>query len=57
MLGLWLTTIGAMTIFFAMLYFFFKFIQASVNAEDSHIIDKLPDDNASIYKESSHESP
>lgn len=57
MLGLWLTTIGAMTIFFAMLYFFFKFIQAAVNAEDSHIIDKLPDDNASIYKESSHESP
>lgn len=55
-LGLWLTTIGAMTIFFVMLYFFFKFIQAAVNSEDSYTVDQLPKDQP-IYKETSQESP
>jgi hypothetical protein len=45
--GLWLTTIGAMTIFFAMLYFFFIFIRSSVNSEDSIRVDKLPEKDSS----------
>ncbi|WP_404332438.1 hypothetical protein [Mesobacillus maritimus] len=47
MLGLWLTTIGAMTIFFAMLYFFFRFIRGAVNSEDSIRVDKLPEKDSS----------
>ena len=46
MLGLWLTTIGAMAIFFATLYFFFRIIRDAVNAEDSNVIDKLPDEDS-----------
>lgn len=47
MVGLWLTTIGAMTIFFAMLYFFFICIRGAVNAEDAVRVDKLPEKDPS----------
>ncbi|MBY0098068.1 hypothetical protein [Mesobacillus maritimus] len=47
MLGLWLTLIGAMSIFFAMLYFFFMFIRGAVNSEDSSRVDKLPEKDSS----------
>jgi hypothetical protein len=45
--GLWLTTIGAMTIFFAMLYFFFICIRGAVDAEDAVRVDKLPEKDPS----------
>ncbi|SEM70746.1 hypothetical protein SAMN05192533_10537 [Mesobacillus persicus] len=51
MLGLWLTTIGAMAIFFATLYFFFLVIRDAVNAEDSKVIDKLPEKESSQQKQ------
>jgi hypothetical protein len=42
-LGQWLTIIGAMSIFFVMLYFFFHFIRGAVDSEDSIKVDKLPE--------------
>ncbi|MCM3587524.1 hypothetical protein M3182_17450 [Mesobacillus maritimus] len=45
MLGLWLTLIGSMTIFFVGLYFFFIMIKSAMNAEDSRKVDKLPEND------------